>query len=157
MRTYIPERKQKHRRWTDQPVEYEAAFRANRQRVRSEKGRRLNRWRSERCARTFAQVCETGGGRRTWLRGLGNVTQAHVLKCAAYNLGLLLRKVFGLGKPRRSGALVAALLCLWRALQLWLRSPEPILSHWRCVSACKPQNPASDCRFLKKCRSLTGC
>ncbi len=71
VRTYIPERKQKHRRWTDKPAEYEAAFRANRRRVQSEKGRRLARWRSERCERTFAHVCETGGGRRTWLRGLG--------------------------------------------------------------------------------------
>ncbi len=43
-------------------VEQEKAFRANRRRVRGNKGRRLNRWRSERCERTFAHVCETGGG-----------------------------------------------------------------------------------------------
>lgn len=116
VRTYIPERKQKHRRWIDKPGEYEVAFRANRRRVGSAKGRRLNRWRSERCERTFAHVCETGGGRRSWLRGLGNVTKAHVLRCAAYNLGLLLRKVLGLGKPRSNGRLVAVLLSLWRAL-----------------------------------------
>lgn len=100
VRTYIPERKQKSRRWTDKPAEYEVAFRANRRRVRGPKGRRLNRWRSERCERTFAHVCETGGGRRTWLRGLVNVVKAHVLKCAAYNLGLLLRTVWGWRKPR---------------------------------------------------------
>lgn len=100
VRTYLPEREQKHRCWTDKPVEYEAAFRANRRRVRSAKGKRLNRWRSELCERSFAHVCETGGGRRTWLRGLTNVSKAHVLKCAAFNLGLLLRAVFGLRKPR---------------------------------------------------------
>src|SRR5262249_31533361 len=100
VRTYIPERRQKSRCWTDKPAEYQAAFRANRRRVRGNKGRRLNRWRSERCERTFAHVCETGGGRRSWLRGLCNVTKAHVLKCAAYNLGLLLRKVWGMSKPR---------------------------------------------------------
>src|SRR5690606_35016036 len=100
IRTYIPERKQKKRRWTDKPPEFERAFRGNRRRVRGRKGRRLNRWRSERCERTFAHICETGGGPRTWLRGLVNVSKAHTLKCAAYNLGLLLRKVWGLRKPR---------------------------------------------------------
>ena len=61
VRTYIPERKQKSRRWTDKPGAYEVAFRANRCRVRRAKGRQRNRWRSERCERTFAHVCETGG------------------------------------------------------------------------------------------------
>jgi transposase len=102
VRTYIPERRQKNRRWTDKPIEQEKAFRANRQRVRRKKGRQLNRRRSERCERTFAHVCETGGGRRTWLRGQTNVSKAHTLKCAAYNLGVLLRKVWGMRKPRNA-------------------------------------------------------
>jgi len=104
VRTYVPERRQKTHRWQDKPAAYEAAFRANRRRVRAEKGRQLNRWRSERCERTFAHVCETGGGRRSWLRGLENVTKTYTLKCAAYNLGLLLRKAFGMRKPRNAEA-----------------------------------------------------
>lgn len=119
IRTYIPERKQKSRCWTGKPAEYETAFRGNRRRVRREKGRRLNRWRSERCERTFAHVCETGGGRRTWLRGLVNVTKAHTLKCAAYNLGLLLRKVFGLAKPRNAAAF---LMACWRLFELGIHA-----------------------------------
>jgi len=95
IRTYVPERRQKSRSWTDKPQAYEQAFRANRRRVRGDKGRRLNRWRSERCERTFAHVCETGGGRRAWLRGQTKVSKAHTLKCAVYNLGLLLHKVWG--------------------------------------------------------------
>jgi transposase len=102
VRTYVPERRQKTRHWADKPVEQEQAFRANRQRVRGKKGRQLNRWRSERCERTFAHVCETGGGRRAWLRGQTNVSKTHTLKCAAYNLGLLLRKVWGMRKPRNA-------------------------------------------------------
>lgn len=102
VRTYIPERKQKRRRWVDKPAQQQAAFRANRRRVRTDKGRRLNRWRSERCERTFAHVCETGGGRRSWLRGINNVSKAYTVKCAAYNLGLLLRKAFGMSKPRNA-------------------------------------------------------
>lgn len=80
VRTYIPERKQKSRRWTDKAEEHETAFRENRRRVTGAKGKRLNRWRSERCEQTFAHVCETGGGRRSHLRGLVNVTKSHVLR-----------------------------------------------------------------------------
>ncbi|MGV3756050.1 MAG: hypothetical protein ACO1QS_11770 [Verrucomicrobiota bacterium] len=57
-------------------------------------GKRVNRLRSERCERSLAHVCESGGGRQSLLRGLINVTKIHVLRCAAFNLGLLLRKVF---------------------------------------------------------------
>ena len=94
IRTYIPEPKGKRRKWKDKPMAFEQAYRANRRRVRTSKGRRLNRKRS------FAHVCETGGGRRSWLRGIENVIKAQKLKCAAFNLGLLMREVFGLRKPR---------------------------------------------------------
>ena len=116
VRPYIPERKQQHRRWTDRPEAYAAAFRANRRRVRGEKGKRLNRRRSEQCERPFAHVRETGGGRRSWLRGMVNVTKAHVLKCPAFNRGLLLRKAFGLAKPRSGAALFELAFRLWCAL-----------------------------------------
>ena len=109
VRTYVPERRQKSRIWTNKPEAHEEAFRANRRRVRANKGRQLNRWRSERCERTFAHVCETGGGRRSWLRGQTNVSKSHTFKCAAFNLGLLLRKVWGLSKPRNSAEGAAAL------------------------------------------------
>ena len=116
-------------------MEQEEAFRANRRRVRGKKGRRLNRWRSERCERTFAHVCETGGGRRTWLRGQTNVSKAHTLKCAAYNLGVLLRKVWGMRKPRNTdegvwGGLLAGLAWLTLAAVIVYRMtilPESLL------------------------------
>ncbi len=115
-RTYIPERRQQSRCWTDKPLEYEAAFRAHRRRVRGDKGRRLNRGRSERCERPFAHVCETGGGRRAWWRGQTNVSKVHTFKCAAYNWGLLLRKVWGYCKPRNAPAGAAALFLAVSAL-----------------------------------------
>lgn len=118
VRTYVPERKQKSRVWTDKPAEFEAAFRANRRRVRSEKGRRLNRWRSEKCERSFAHVCETGGGRRMWLRGLDNATKSHLLRCASYNLGLVLRKCYGLSKPRSAAVAAGRFLLLGLFLTL---------------------------------------
>jgi transposase len=116
IRTYIPEKKIQNRTWTDKPAEYEKHFRANRRRVRGDKGRRLNRLRSEKCERSFAHVCETGGGRRMWVRGQANASKLHEMRCAAYNLGLLLRKVLGLSKPRSWESLKAANLLSCSAL-----------------------------------------
>lgn len=168
VRTYVPERRQKTRRWTDKPMEQEQAFRANRRRVRGEKGRQLNRWRSERCERTFAHVCETGGGRRAWLRGQANVSKMHTLKCAAYNLGLLLRKVWGWCKPRNAKAAGAALFLV--LLSLWILAATvggPMTDRiWGCllgVSELLLVAPMANrtARFIsacrKRCRSLTAC
>ena len=134
VRTYIPERRQKSRCWTNKPMEHETAFRANRRRVRGAKGRLLNRWRSERCERSFAHVCETGGGRRSWLRGVVNVSKTYVLKCAAYNLGVLLRKVWGLSKPRSLAVALGTFLLwvagCWNRIWTWVVQPIDILRSW---------------------------
>jgi len=101
LRTYIPERKQRHRsRWTDKPSQLKAAVYANRRRVRRAKGRRLQRWRSERCERTFAHVCDTGGMRRSWLKEIVNVSKRYLIAAAAQNLGQIMRKLFGIAKPK---------------------------------------------------------
>jgi transposase len=168
MRTYIPERRQKTRCWTNKPAEYETAFRANRRRARGNKGRQLNRWRSERCERTFAHVCETGGGRRSWLRGQTNVSKAHTLKCAAYNLGLLLRKVWGLSKPRNAKAGAAGLFLLlfavWTRITVMTRGATERQIHWLLgsgmfflvtVMAIHAIHFIHSC--WKKRHSLTGC
>lgn len=168
LRTYIPERRQKSRRWSNKPEEYERAFRGNRRRVRGEKGRQLNRWRSERCERTFAHVCETGGGRRAWVRGQTNVSKVHTLKCAAYNLGLLLRRVWGYCKPRNAEAAGAALFFVLLTFLIlaeviiaratnrmwgWLLGGSALLVVLSLASCC--MRLIGDCR--KKCHSLTGC
>lgn len=168
VRTYIPERRQKTRRWTDKPIEHERAFRANRRRVRGNKGRQLNRWRSERCERTFAHVCETGGGRRAWLRGQTNVIKMHTLKCAAYNLGLLLRKAWGLCKPRNAEAAGAALffafLSLWTLAIMVASHMTNYICGWLWdISGLLLVAALANriVRFIharrKKCHSLTGC
>jgi transposase len=101
LRTYICEPDGPHRRWTDKPVEYEAAYRANRQRLKGDRNKRLQKLRCERVERSFAHVCETGGARRTWLRGLEKNRKKVRLVVAAHNLGLILRKLLGSGKPRQ--------------------------------------------------------
>jgi transposase len=100
-RTYIPEPELKHnRRWTDKPAEQKDAVYANRRRVKGERGRQMQRQRSEYVERTFAHVCETGGARRTWLRGMEKVQKRYLLAAAAHNIGVLMRKLFQMGTPR---------------------------------------------------------
>jgi transposase len=100
-RTYIPEPKRQHpRNWQDKPAAWQRATAANRRRTRRAKSKRLQKKRSELVERSFAHVCETGGGRRTWLRGLAEVRKRYAVQVAAHNLGLVMRKLFGVGKPR---------------------------------------------------------
>lgn len=101
------------RKWVDKPAEQERAFRGNRRRVRGRRGKRLQRLRRTLCERSFAHACETGAGRRSWLRGLVNVAKRYVIHAAAYNLGVLLRKLFGVGTPR---SLQGGPVALWAAL-----------------------------------------
>ena len=124
VRTYIPESERGERRWEDKPSEWEKAFRSNRRRVRGERGKRLGRLRSERVERSFAHVCNTGGARRTWLRGLEKINKRYLMQAAAHNLAIVMRALFGVGKPRclqGAGALAAAILCLLQIATEWLR------------------------------------
>jgi len=45
-------------------------------------------------------MCETGGGRRSWLCGIEKVRKRWLMQGAARNLGLVLRKLFGIGTAR---------------------------------------------------------
>jgi hypothetical protein len=139
LRTYIPEPERPHQCcWTDKPEEHREAVYANRRRVRGRRSKKLQRLRSEYTERSFAHVCETGGARRTWLRGLANVTKRYLIQVAARNLGVILRKLFGIGTPRGLqgfGGLVwslyLAIQMCWdrwqRSLPTWLRAFAPLL------------------------------
>jgi transposase len=123
VRTYIPEprRTKKKRRGAGrgQSAAERRAARLNRRRVRGAHGRRLQRLRSERVERSFAHVCDTGGARRTWLRGVVNVAKRYLVHVAAHNLAVVLRALFGAGKPRclqAGGGVCAAAL----AVVAWL-------------------------------------
>jgi len=129
IRTYIPEPESRYqRRWTDKPPEYQQAVTNNRRRMSRAKGKSLQRRRSELAERSFAHVCETGGARRTWLRSLEKVRKRYAIVTAARNLGLLMRKLFQVGKPRclqGPGGFVfspcALLSGLYRLLCAWWR------------------------------------
>jgi len=129
LRTYIPEPKRKSEwDWTDRTPEQQRAVHGNRRRVQRCKGKQLQRRRSELCERSFAHVCETGGMRRTWLCGIIDVTKRYLIATAAHNLGRVLWKLLGVGKPRgmqgcgEAVSSFAALLgVLWHGMHLLRR------------------------------------
>ena len=116
IRTYVSEPDRGTRRWEGQ-AEAQKSVSANRRRIRGARGKRLQRLRGERVERSNAHLYETGGMRRTHLRGHENILQRLIVHAAAFNLGLLLRHVIGIGTPRSlqglSGRLRSALLCLY--------------------------------------------
>jgi transposase len=129
LRTYIPEPRRKHHlRWTDKPPEFQHAVYANRRRVRRAKSKRWQRLRSERCERTFAHVCDTGGMRRSWVKGVAKLAKRYLIAVAAHNLGRILRTLFGVGKPKAlqgEGGVAALAYLLVLAAAFLLAGPEP--------------------------------
>jgi transposase len=122
-RTYIAEPQLpagKSHRWADKPSEQRDAVYANRRRIRGERGKRLQRERSEKVERTFAHVCETGGARRTWLQGIDKVKKRYLMAAMAHNLGRLMRELFGMGTPRGLQTAAEALDEFLRAMHLAL-------------------------------------
>ncbi|QDU80752.1 hypothetical protein Pla110_24850 [Polystyrenella longa] len=121
VRTYIPELELKYERvWADKPEEYERSMTNNRQRMRRSKGKRLQRQRSEKVERSFAHTCETGGARRTWLRGMEKINKRYLLQAASRNLGTLMRSLFGTGSPLGLQGAVWGLFGLYIAVIEWL-------------------------------------
>ena len=134
LRTYIPEPRRKYQsRWTDKPAQYERCVTNNRRRIRRVKSKRLQRLRSERCERSFAHVCNSGGMRRSWLKGVVDVAKRYLIAVAAHNLGRILRKLFGVGKPKAlqgEGGLAALVqiltALLMAAVAFLLRGCDPV-------------------------------
>jgi transposase len=106
IRTYISEPDRGRRVWTDRDTgevksSERAAVYGNRRRIRGERGKRLLRRRGELVERPFAHCYETGGMRRTHLRTHRKILKRLLVHVAGFNLALLMRSVFGIGKPRR--------------------------------------------------------
>ena len=124
-RTYIPEPERKSpRKWKNKPVENEWAYRRNRRNTLGKRGRQLQRDRSEQVERSFAHTCNTGGARRTWLRGLEKVQKRYMSVATAFNLGRIMRKLIGAGKPRYLSALAARLCLAYLTIQRALQFPN---------------------------------
>lgn len=139
LRTYIPEPESPYeRRWTDKPPEYEEAYRANRRRVRGNRSKRLQKKRSERVERSFAHMCNSGGARRTWLKGLETINKRYLMHAAGRNLGLMMRKLFGVGKPRCLQGVCWCFCGLRRPLEA---SGTALRSPWSPRNAFRQKSP----------------
>lgn len=135
LRTYVPEPKRKYRyRWIDKAAGQKEAVYANRRRVRGERSKRLQRLRSERVERSFAHVCETGGARRALLRGQEKVSKRYLIQVAARNLGLMLRKLFGVGTAKSLQGF-AGLVCVLQIVMADLMAD--FSAWWRLVMTCR--------------------
>src|SRR4051812_3364993 len=100
VRTYIPEPDRGRPKWEGKAVEQKRTY-ENRRRVRGDRGRQLQKRRSELTERSFAHLYETGGMRRLHLRGRDNILKRLLIHAAAFNISLVLRKQLGKGKPRQ--------------------------------------------------------
>jgi transposase len=148
VRGYVSQPDRGRRVWTDSKTgELKAAQRdavyANRRRIRGRRGKRLLRKRGELLERPFAHCYETGGMRRTHLRGHPNILKRLLIHVAGFNLGLLMRAVFGIGKPRRLQDGVAASLPALLAAMLGLPRPVARLETlWTTIGAhLNPREP----------------
>jgi transposase len=142
-RTYISEPQRGRQRWSDERAEQQAVY-ANRRRKNGQRGRSLMRRRGELIERSFAHALETGGMRRSHLRGHQNILKRTLVHLAGFNLGLLMRKMFGFGTPRGlQGRLASVFEALGAIIQLiYVATGHQAVSGWRVDSRGAPGRPA---------------
>jgi transposase len=132
VRSYISEPDRGRRNWKKTPQARAAVYR-NRRRIRGARGLRLLRLRGERLERPFAHLYETGGLRRVHLRGHTNILKRVLIHTGGFNLGLLMRRLIGVGTPRglqgRLSAVVATLWALARVLGTRMTRHGPASRH----------------------------
>lgn len=137
IRTYIAEPDRGRRNWQGQSEEAtqekqaarEAVY-ANRRRIKGDRGKSLMRKRGELVERSFAHCYDTGGMRRTHLRGHENILKRLLIHVAGFNLSLILRKVLGFGTARSLQDAAARLL---RALAKHIT--DGVCGLWRVLDA----------------------
>ena len=115
IRAYLAEPDRGRRCWTQAPEAQRLVY-GNRRRVGGPRGRRWMRRRGEYLERTFAHVYDTGGLRRTHLRGHQNILKRLLVHAGAFNLGLLMRHAIGRGTPRGLQGRPRPFFVLWALL-----------------------------------------
>jgi transposase len=129
LRTYIAEPDRGRRHWKRKATARDAVY-ANRRRIRGTRGHALQRRRSERLERPNAHLYDTGGMRRTHLRGHANILKRLVVHSGGFYLGLLMRTLVGVGTPRGLQGRLLALITLVSAWgthvgDRWTPSADP--------------------------------
>jgi len=133
VRTYISEPDRGRRNWEEKEEEQEAVY-GNRRRIRGERGKRLMRRRGELVERSFAHCYETGGMRRTQLKGHAKILKRLLIHVLAFNLSLILRQRIGCGTPRElANALKSLIFALFGSMGFptaWEQRTERIARFW---------------------------
>jgi transposase len=130
VRTYVAEPERGARNWEGKQAEKEAVY-ANRRRIEGERGKRLQRQRGERIERNFAHQFDTGGLDRLYVRGTENVHKKFLIQAAACNLALLMRSLYGSGKPRAAHDLGTATIL---AILAFLKTVNDLYKPWFGIS-----------------------
>jgi transposase len=133
----------------------------NRRRIRGRRGRRLTRQRGERIERSFAHLYDTGGMRRTHLRGHENILKRLLIHAGGFNLGLLIRASLGVGTPRGlQGAAAYVSWALFRPLLARLDRITVLVAHEWSIPGSRESNRVSSLSLLMATRRVgftTGC
>jgi transposase len=140
IRSYFSEPDRGRRKWEDRR-DAQAAVYANRRRIRGARGQRLRKARAERVERGFAHAYETGGMRRLFLRGRDNILKRLLIHVSACNLGLLMRKLTGVGTPRGLQGLSQVLSRIVRGVLALLMSPGALVDPHRRVKTSVASPP----------------
>ena len=127
IRSYIPEPERGARKWPGKQKEQQRVY-ANRRRMSGPRGKQLQKLRSELAERNFAHMYETGGLRRTHLRKRNNILKRLLFHAIGFNLALLLRERYGIGKPRTLQGISDVILLLRIAMAAfcacWMKSAD---------------------------------
>ena len=129
IRTYCSEPDRGRRKWKGKSAERDAVY-GNRRRIRGARGKRLLRKRGEYVERTFAHCYDTGGMRRTHLRGHPNILKRLLIHVAGFNLGLVMRRLLGVGKPRALAGIAALIRKCFAAIAEDLIGLYGLLAAW---------------------------
>jgi transposase len=119
-RSYIPEPNRGPRKWEGKAEEQKQVY-ANRRRIQGDRSKRLQRKRSELTERSMAHMYETGGMRRVHLKGRDNILKRLLVHAGGFNLALIMRKLVGVGKPRRLQGASACIFACFSLLFLCIR------------------------------------
>ena len=137
IRSYVAEPDRGRRDWSKAP-EAQAPVYGNRRRIHGARGRRLMRRRGELIERSFAHVYDTGGMRRTHLRGHTNILKRLLIHAGGFNLGLVMRHLIGVGTPRGlQGRLAAVLATLLALISAAPRRLTTIVTPRRCIAVMR--------------------
>ena len=165
VRAYISEKKQPgQRHWEGKAQEQQAVY-ANRRRkrVKGAYGQGLLRKRGELIERNFAHCYDTGGMRRTHLRGHRNILKRLLIHVGAFNLSLIFRSLLGCGVLSTGAEKSSVLVSLCAAFSVpspfrGLESQKTLCFITTIRSAEKSSlSQIADFAHSAKCDSATDC